>query len=189
MSLPTTPSQTVGPFFHLGLDPLNQGNLAGLRGTGDVMTIQGRILDGDGEGVSDGLIEIWLADSQGHYSHPEDRGGTTGGEVFRGFGRISTGSSGFFRVAVPKPGPVAGSEGALQAPHVVVTVFARGLLKQLITRIYFPDEAANATDAILSRVPAERRSTLIARRVAGAENLLEWNIILQGDGETVFFDF
>lgn len=176
----------MGPFFHLGLDPLNKSNLPAPAEGCEVVTIHGRILDGDGRTVSDGLIEIWLADFEGRYSHPG--GDDAAHDGFKGWGRIPTDSDGAFRFTVPKPGPVAGPEGLLQAPHIVVVVFARGLLKQLITRIYFPDEPANDADPALNRVPVERRATLMARRGAGAENLLEWNIILQGEGETVFFD-
>jgi protocatechuate 3,4-dioxygenase, alpha subunit len=179
-----TPSQTVGPFFQLGFKPLNRENLA----TGmaaEAITIQGRVLDGNGAGVDDAVIEIWQADSKGRYSQPED---TPGHSAFKGFRRILTESTGAFRVTTIKPGRAPGPDGELLAPHLVVTVLARGLLKQLTTRIYLPDEPSNQTDAVLNLVPPERRSTLIAKRIAGAGNLLDWNVILQGVSETVFFD-
>lgn len=187
MSLTATPSQTVGPFFHLGFDALTSAKLPATDAGAEAVTIQGRLLDGDGQGVSDGVVEVWLADSQGRYPHPEDRNGAAA--RFRGFARIPTDASGCFSLMVSKPGAVAGADGRLQAPHLAVTIFARGLLKQLFTRIYFPDEAANESDATLGHVPPERRSTLIARRIAQSQNALEWNVHLQGENETVFFDF
>ncbi|HEY6293977.1 MAG TPA: protocatechuate 3,4-dioxygenase subunit alpha [Terriglobia bacterium] len=180
-----TPSQTVGPFFHLGFAPLNRENLAATGMAGEAITIQGRVLDGNGAGVDDAVIEIWQPDSEGRYSQPED---TPGESNFKGFRRIPTDSTGAFRFTTTKPGRVPGPDGELQAPHLMVTVLARGLLKQLTTRIYLPAEPSNQTDAVLSLVPPERRSTLIAKNIAGAGDLLEWNVILQGVSETVFFD-
>lgn len=180
-----TPSQTVGPFFHLGFAPLNRDRLALGGARGEAITVQGRILDGNGAAVSDAVIEIWQADSDGRYPRPEGEPGESG---CRGFGRIPTDHTGAFRLTTVKPGRVPGPGGALQAPHLVATVLARGLLRQLTTRIYFPDEPSNPTDAVLALVPAERRETLIAKPAAGAANLLEWNVILQSAGETVFFD-
>ena len=187
MSLYATGSQTVGPYLHIGLTWLVTRDIAGKGVAGERVTFQGRLLDGDGEGVNDGLIEIWQANSHGKYAHPEDRQKIPLDRGFRGFGRIPTDAQGRFRFTTIKPGIVPGPNGKPQAPHLVVSVFMRGLLKQLATRIYFPDEPANKQDPILKLVPAARRPTLIARRKAKA--LLEWDIILQGKDETVFFDF
>lgn len=179
MVLPVTPSQTVGPFLHIGLDWLNHADLAGP--SGNRITIEGRVLDADGNPVPDALIEIWQADAQGQF--PRGADGHNGG-----FGRIPTDDHGGFRFTTVKPGRVPAPDGSLQAPHIVVTVFMRGLLKHLTSRIYFPDEAANPDDMVLKLVPAERRSTLIARRAEIGEATLTWNVILQGPDETVFFD-
>ena len=187
MSLFASGSQTVGPYLHIGLTWLNTSKIAGPGVKGERVTIQGQLLDGDGAGVSDGLVEIWQANAEGKYAHPEDPQKKALEKGFRGFGRIPTDAKGTFKFTTIKPGCVPGPGGKLQAPHLNVTVFMRGLLKQLSTRIYFPDEAANAQDPILKLVPAARRGTLVARRKA--KGLLEWNIVLQGKDETVFFDF
>ena len=187
MSLFATSSQTVGPYLHIGLDWLVTPNIAGRGVRGERLSVSGTLLDGDGVGVSDGLIEIWQANSHGKYAHPEDRQAKPLERGWRGFGRIPTDAKGAFRFSTIKPGPVPGPQGKLQAPHLVVAVFMRGLLKQLATRVYFPDEPANAQDPILNLVPEARRATLIATRQG--KNLLEWNIRLQGNNETVFFDF
>lgn len=180
-------SQTVGPYLHIGLTWLNTDRIAGRGVKGERVTLQGRLLDGNGVGVSDGLVEIWQANAAGKYAHPEDRQKKTLDKGFRGFGRIPTDAKGRFRFSTVKPGRVPGPGGRLQAPHLVVTVFMRGLLKQLSTRIYFPGDPANADDPVLKRVPAARRGTLIARRKS--KGVLQWNIVLQGRNETVFFDF
>jgi protocatechuate 3,4-dioxygenase alpha subunit len=192
MSLQMTASQTVGPFLHIGFDPLTIENLAPEGVAGERIVIEGRLFDGTGNPVPDGVIEVWQANSHGKYAHPEDKRDLPLEPGFRGFGRVPTDDKGGFRITTVKPGRVPGPGGKLQAPHIVVSVFSRGLIKRLATRIYFPDEAANAEDAVLSQVPADRRSTLIARRVAGRDGVLEWNVVIQGDangqGETVFFD-
>lgn len=175
MSLQATTSQTVGPYLHIGLTWLIIENLAPAGLKGERVSIEGRVVDGDGKPVNDAAVEIWQADADGKY----------GTKAFRGFGRSATDDKGVFRFQTIKPGRVPGPGGKLQAPHIGVNVFMRGQLKQLVTRIYFPDEPANAEDAVLALVPQERRGTLVARK-AGAK--LEWNIILQGRDETVFFD-
>jgi protocatechuate 3,4-dioxygenase alpha subunit len=180
-------SQTVGPYLHIGLTWLNTDRIAGRGVKGERVTIQGRVLDGDGDGVSDAVIEIWQANAAGKYAHPEDRGARPLDKGFRGFGRVPTDARGRFRFSTVKPGGVPGPGGSRQAPHLNVTVFMRGLLKQLSTRIYFPNDPANAQDPILKRVPAARRATLVAQRKA--RGLLAWNVVLQGRNETVFFDF
>jgi len=175
MNLVATASQTVGPYFHIGLERLCVSDLAA-NAPGEKLAIRGRVLDGDGKPVNDALIELWQAGPDGRFAQPG----------FAGFGRIATDADGGFRFVTLKPGAVAGTEGKLQAPHIAVHVFMRGLLRHLVTRIYFPAEPANATDAVLALVPADRRATLVARQAAQGE--LEWNVILQGGDETVFFD-
>ncbi len=188
MSLPATPSQTVGPFFTIGLAWLNRDNLAGPGIPGERVTIGGRVLDGDGEPVPDALIEIWQADTHGRYAHPEDKRAERLEAGFTGYGRIPTDDKGRFRFVTIKPGPVPGPDGKPQAPHLIVSVFARGLLRRLITRIYFPDEPGNDEDFALNLVEPARRGTLIARKADEQSRLLAWDVILQGPEETVFFD-
>jgi len=180
-------SQTVGPYLHIGLTWLNTAKIAGAGVQGERITVQGRLLDGNGKAVSDGLIEIWQANAAGKYAHPDDRQEKALQKGFRGFGRIPTDARGAFRFTTIKPGRAPGPGGRLQAPHLAVTIFMRGLLKQLSTRLYFPGEPANAQDPVLQRVPAARRATLIARRMS--RGVVQWNIVLQGKGETVFFDY
>jgi protocatechuate 3,4-dioxygenase alpha subunit len=183
----STPSQTVGPFFSIGLEPLNRTNLAeGF--AGEHVVIRGRVLDGDGQGVSDSVLEIWQADADGRYHHPEHSGASSDPAAFFGFGRIPTGAEGEFSFTTIKPGPVHGPDGKPQAPHLQIAVFMRGLLRQLVTRLYFPEEPLNASDPVLQVVPEFRRATLIARRATPEQNSLEWNVCLQGQHETVFFD-
>ena len=188
MSLLTTASQTVGPFVAIGFSRFAVENLAGAGVNGERVTLRGRVVDGDGKPVSDAVIETWQADSHGKYAHPEDRQEKPLDAAFRGFGRVLPDDSGAFRMTTIKPGRVPGPGGVLQAPHLVVAVFMRGLLKHLLTRVYFPDEPGNADDPVLKLVPAERRATLIAKKVAADAGELEWNVILQGKEETVFFD-
>lgn len=169
--LAPTASQTVGPFFGVGTSAGNRTELVP-PGTPHALRIRGRVLDGDGEGVPDALVEIWQADGLGRYPPQAD---------WQGFGRCPTDPDGSFGFVTVKPGSVSG-----QAPHVDVSVFARGLLQRLVTRIYFPEEErANAADPVLARVPAHRRATLVAKRAAEGEYVFD--VRLQGDGETVFF--
>lgn len=186
--LTPTPSQTVGPFYALGLDWLTTVDLAEAATAGERIAISGRITDGDGAPIPDAVIEVWQADANGRYDHAEDTQEKPRDPGFRGFGRIGTDSEGRFAFTTVKPGAVPGPGNTLQAPHIVVAVFMRGLLRHLYTRIYFSDEAtANAADPVLGLVeePA-RRTTLIARRDGGAA--YRWDIAMQGDNETVFFD-
>ena len=189
MSLYATAHQTVGPYLHIGLAWLHTDRLAAAGVQGERLTIQGRLLDGDSAGVSDGMIEIWQANAQGRYAHPEDKQKKALEPGFRGFGRIPTNAKGAFRFSTIKPGSVPGPDQRPQAPHLVVAVFMRGSLKHLATRIYFPGEPANAKDPLLALVPPARRGTLIAKKLPGRRGVLEWNVILQGKGETAFFDF
>ena len=188
MSLPATTSQTVGPFFSIGLTRLKQDNLAGLEVSGERVTIEGRVLDGDGKPVPDALIELWQANARGKYAHPEDTQDKPLEPGFTGHGRIFTDDNGKFRFTTIKPGQVPGPDGKPQAPHIAVSVLARGLLRRLVTRIYFPDEPGNADDFALSLVEPARRGTLVAKKIPGQVGTLEWNVILQGPNETVFFD-
>jgi protocatechuate 3,4-dioxygenase, alpha subunit len=188
MSLQATTSQTVGPYFSIGLTRLKKIDLTAPGVSGERVTISGRVLDGDRKPVPDCLIEIWQANSHGKYAHPEDDQHKPLEPGFHGYGRIPTDELGRFRFTTIKPGPVPGPRGKPQAPHIAVTVFMRGLLRHLFTRIYFPDDPANAGDHILNLVEPERRASLIAKKNVNEIGTLEWNVILQGVDETVFFD-
>jgi protocatechuate 3,4-dioxygenase, alpha subunit len=187
MSSPPTASQTVGPFFVIGCAWQDRKEIAPAGVSGERVTIEGRVLDGDAKPVPDALIEIWQANSQGKYAHPNDSQEKHIDPAFQGFGRIPTDDEGKFRFTTIKPGPAPGPGGKSQAPHLAVSVFARGLLKRLVTRIYFPDESSNGADYVLNLVEPGRRGTLIAKK-SSTPDTLEWNVILQGEGETVFFD-
>jgi protocatechuate 3,4-dioxygenase alpha subunit len=186
VGLPLTPSQTVGPYLAIGLLRDLIGNRLVDPADPDAIRIRGMLLDGAGEPVPDGMIEIWQAGRTGRYAHPADTRVECELEPgFRGFGRSGTGDGGWFAFVTVKPGPVPGPDGVLQAPHLAVGVFARGLLKRAATRMYFPDEeAANAADPVLSSIgdPA-RRETLVAQADDGG---LRFDIRLQGAGQTVF---
>jgi protocatechuate 3,4-dioxygenase alpha subunit len=187
MSLQASTSQTVGPFFIIGCTWLNRSEIAGEGVAGEPVTIEGLVVDGDGKPIPDALLEIWQANSEGKYAHPEDTQSKPIEPNFQGFGRIPTDDDGKFRFTTIKPGRVPGPDGKAQAPHLAVSVFARGLLRRLVTRIYFPDEGGNSQDYVLNLVEPERRGTLIAKKAANPGSF-EWNVVLQGDGETVFFD-
>jgi protocatechuate 3,4-dioxygenase alpha subunit len=188
VSLQATTSQTVGPFFKIGFEWLHRDNLVGEGVSGERVTIQGRVLDGDGAPVPDAILEIWQANAHGKYDHPEDTQHKPLELGFKGYGRVPTTAEGVFRFATIKPGPAPGPNGKEQAPHLVVSVFMRGVLRRMVTRMYFPDDARNSGDQILNLVEAGRRSTLIAKKTAGGPGILEWNVVLQGPEETVFFD-
>jgi protocatechuate 3,4-dioxygenase, alpha subunit len=181
-----TSSQTVGPFLHIGLCGIKRDQLAGPGVSGEPLTIEGQVLDGDGTPVTDALIEVWQANAHGKYAHPEDRQDKPIELDFSGFGRVPTNDAGAFRFTTIKPGNIPFPDGRMQAPHLAITVFMRGLLRHLVTRLYFPDEPSNFDDPILNLVPMDRRPTLIAR--ATGPRTLEWNVQLQGPDETVFFD-
>ncbi len=181
-----TPSQTVGPYFRIGLEWLEQHDLAGPDGAGPRLTIIGRVLDGAGAPVEDAVLELWRAGPDGRYA--ENVEGAQGA-IPAGFGRVSTDAQGAFSFTTVKPGRVPGPEGTLQAPHLAVNLFMRGLLRHLVTRVYFPDEAeANAADPVLALVEPARRATLVARADPAAPGALRWDLVLQGPQETVFFD-
>lgn len=186
--LEPTASQTVGPFFRIGLEPLFLSEVAGPAIPGEHVTIRGRVLDGDGQPVPDAVIETWQADADGHYADPASAPTPGVGAGFSGFGRTPTDAEGRFTLTTITPGRVTGPGGALQAPHLVALVFMRGLLRHLVTRVYFPAGPGLEDDPILRLVPTERRATLIARPVAGEPGVFAWDIHLQGADETVFFD-
>lgn len=192
MSPQATSSQTVGPYFSIGLKALYCAELADPQVPGQHITIHGRILDGDGKPVPDAVFETWQADAQGKYAHPEDDTQNAGRTGFLGFGRIPADKDGRFRFSTIKPGAVPGPDGTTQAPHILVSVFMRGLLTRLVTRIYFPREALNDEDYVLRLLEPARRTTLIAKAVPSPgdelQGVFEWNVILQGTDETVFFD-
>jgi protocatechuate 3,4-dioxygenase alpha subunit len=187
MRLPTTSSQTIGPYLHIGLTWLNTPNLvANVAGVRSIV-IAGRVVDGDGAPVSDANVEIWQADASGKYAHPEDTRDLPGTPGFQGFGRCATDAQGRYAFTTLKPGRVPAPGGGWQAPHVNVTILMRGMLRRLNTRIYFGDEAAaNAEDAVLASVPPARRATLLAAPAADPGHYA-WDVVLQGEGETVFF--
>jgi protocatechuate 3,4-dioxygenase alpha subunit len=206
-----TPSQTVGPFFHYGL-PWKGGadlvgksdmgarpelfpeehyvlNLSSPTGTpdGEVIEVAGRVFDARGEIVADAMIEIWQANAAGRYASLDDgREEVPLDPHFVGFGRASTDIDGIYRFRTVRPGRVPGPGNSLQAPHIAISVFGRGLLKRLATRLYFADGDGNDVDPILALVPEARRDTLIARRQEDGSWWLD--IRLGGEGETVFFD-
>jgi protocatechuate 3,4-dioxygenase alpha subunit len=194
-----TPSQTVGPFFAYGLTP-GQGqqtydwkdtfgtNLVTPDASGERIRIVGRVIDGDGKGINDAMVEIWQADAQGRYASAADKRAPSNAS-FKGFGRSATSADGQYMFDTVKPGAVPGPDGKTQAPHILLAVYSRGMLRQSYTRIYFADEAETASDAILALVPADRRDTLIAQRtMQDGHPVYTFDINMQGDQETVFFE-
>ena len=201
-----TPSQTVGPFFHYGLPWKGGADLIGdselgarpelmpaehyllggptTKGAihGEPIELVGRVLDAQGQPVPDALIEIWQADASGRY------GGGNAPDGFIGFGRSATSEAGEYRFRTIRPGRVPGPGGGLQAAHIAVGVFGRGLLKRLATRLYFEDAEGLAEDPVLACAPPERRATLLAKRVGESPVTYRFDIVLQGPAETVFFD-
>ncbi len=198
-----TPSQTVGPFFAYGLTPVGRCNwdpngsyswknsaestLVTPETSGTRIRIEGTVHDADNAPINDCMIEIWQADAQGRYASPQDTRSLPN-SGFKGFGRSATDKAGLFVFDTIKPGAVPGPGGKEQAPHIVVAIFSRGMLRQVYTRLYFSDEAANASDPILNLVPADRRGTLIAHKEAGEPPVYRFNVHMQGDNETVFFE-
>ncbi|MBX5441170.1 MAG: protocatechuate 3,4-dioxygenase subunit alpha [Solirubrobacteraceae bacterium] len=185
-----TPSQTVGPYFSFGLtEPWDEREDAVAPYRTDAIEIFGQVFDGLGEPIPDAMIETWQADPDGRFNHPDDPRGAVPYEGFRGFARSGTDEQGNWRVRTLKPGSIPAADGVTpQAPHIVVTVMARGVLRQLTTRIYFGDEPeANAADPVLQSLPEDARRTLIAEPVEGRG--YRFDIHLQGDDETAFFQF
>ena len=183
MTLPVTPSQTIGPFFAVALLWADGPDVVPEDTPGSVR-IGGRVLDGAGDPVPDALVETWQADPQGCFAHPDDPRGPAG-SGFRGFGRSATDAEGRWAIRTLKPGPVPAPAGGVEAPHLDVSVFARGLLGRVVTRMYFPDEPeANAADPLLASVPDPRaRERLVALPDGDG---LRFDIHLQGDQETPF---
>ena len=188
MTVPATTSQTVGPYFKIGLSPLYRNELVGPETPGERVTIQGRVLDGEGKPVPDAVLEIWQADARGEYCRAETVE-TSDPRVFSGFGRIPTDENGSFHFLTIKPGSTPGPDGSRQAPHLAVSIFMRGLLTRLVTRLYFAGDARNEDDLVLKAVDKDRRVTLLAVPIEGKQAVVEWNVCLQGKNETVFFDF
>jgi protocatechuate 3,4-dioxygenase alpha subunit len=189
--LPQTASQTVGPFFSFGMvEKGDENNLVSEAVKGERIVIRGRVLDGEGEAVPDALIEIWQADANGFFNHPDDPHRENADPNFRGFGRADTISDGQFSFRTIKPGRVPFDSRRFQAPHVSVRIFSRGMLTHAYTRFYFSDEdEANASDTILNIVEPERRQTLILQRRESSDGAVYvLDIKLQGRDETVFFD-
>lgn len=186
--LVATPGQTVGPFFALGLERPEWADMTRNNPAGERIVIEGQVRDGDGAPVPDAFLELWQANAVGRYDHVADeRTDKPLDPNFLGYGRAATDPEGRFRIKTVKPGPVPGRGNALQAPHINVAFFARGLLRQLYTRIYFADEPGNAADPLLSAIDGDAaRQTLIARR--DADGVYRFDIVLQGTGETAFLD-
>jgi protocatechuate 3,4-dioxygenase alpha subunit len=199
-----TPSQTVGPFFAYGLTPKGRAhwdpdgtyrwketigdNLVTPDASGVQIRIEGCVIDGDGEPIPDAMIEIWQADAQGRYASPADNRARPNTQ-FKGFGRSATDKDGVYAFDTIKPGSVPGPNGRPQAPHIVVCIYSRGMLRQIYTRLYFADEAANSSDPILALVPVERRRTLLAHKESRqGQTIYRFDIRVQGEDETVFFD-
>lgn len=188
MSLQQTSSQTVGPYFIIGLRTGVVTNLANGDASGAPVVLRGRVLDGADAPVSDAVIETWQADTDGRYKHPEDPHSPQAKPGFCGFARVPTDEDGRFELTTIKPGRVPGIGAQRQAPHLVVNVMMRGLLRHVSTRVYFSDEAeANAEDLVLGSVPEPRRATLVG--VEEAPGIYRWDIHMQGELETVFLDF
>jgi protocatechuate 3,4-dioxygenase alpha subunit len=186
MDFTPTPSQTVGPYLHLGLtDARSISRIAGDGAKGERVWLTFRVLDGEGAPVPDAMIELWQADSEGNYAHQdsyEDSG------VFGGFGRLATAPDGSCTFETIKPGCVPGPGETAQAPHMNVSILGRGILKRLSTRVYFAGEPANAADPVLALVPEDRRATLLARPDPAPTGNWIFDVHLRGEGETVFFD-
>ncbi|MDB5596718.1 MAG: pcaG [Hyphomicrobiales bacterium] len=189
-----TPSQTVGPYFAYCLTPSRYPlhevfstdlTVPGVEGERIVVT--GRVLDGDGLGISDAMVEIWQADAKGTFDHGS-ASTVKSNSGFKGFGRAETTADGTYTFTTVKPGRVPGADGKLQAPHLAVTVFSRGMLTHLFTRIYFDDEASNAEDQVLNLIPADRRATIVAKAHKGSPKEYVLDIRIQGGDETVFFE-
>jgi protocatechuate 3,4-dioxygenase, alpha subunit len=185
INLPTG-YQTVGPYFKIGLEAFYRDDLTGSKTPGQVVEITGRVIDADGLPVPDAVLEFWHADSEGRYPDQPQRQPFEGS--FVGFGRVPTNAEGNFGFRTIKPGAVQADTPERQAPHILVSVFLRGLLNRLVTRIYFSDEIANADDPVLLSVEDRRRSSLVARADPSQPGRYAWDVFLQGDNETVFFD-
>jgi protocatechuate 3,4-dioxygenase alpha subunit len=186
MDFTPTPSQTVGPYLHLGLtDARSISRIAGDGAKGERVWLTFRVMDGEGAPVPDAMIELWQADSEGNYA-PQDS--CEDGAAFSGFGRLATDQDGSCTFETIKPGCVPGPEETAQAPHINVSILGRGILKRLSTRVYFAGEPANAVDPILALIPEDRRATLLARPDPARVGNWIFDVHLRGESETVFFD-
>ena len=185
-----TPSQTVGPFYSIGLTSKTMNALASERTEGQRIRIEGRVLDGDGNPVPDAMVEIWQANSYGRYNHPDDKQEKPLDSSFIGWGRSGTDENCLYSFETIKPGPVPGADDSIQAPHINFVVFARGMLLHAYTRMYFADEPSNASDPVLNSIKdKKRRQTLIASPgMESGKTVYRFDIRLQGENETVFFD-
>lgn len=181
-----TPPQTIGPFFGVLAPQVGTVSIAPTGSSGARVTLTGTVVDGEGAAVTDALVEIWQSDADGRCASRREISRVPPREEFNGFGRVATDDAGRFSIETVKPGPVPGPEDRSQAPHLVVGLFARGLLTRLATRVYFDDEPANGADPVLVCVPPQRRGTLIA--VSTGPGHYRFDIALQGAHETVFFD-
>lgn len=184
-----TPSQTVGPYLHIGLTNKHSvARIAGPEVPGERLRLQCRVLDLNGAPVPDAMIEVWQANGNGKYNHPDDTQAPAPESGFYGFGRAATNENGACEFETIRPGRAPGPENKLQAPHLNIAVYARGILLQLYTRIYFAGDVANDNDPVLALVPAERRHTLMAQPVPETAGSWTFDLRLRGDQETVFFD-
>ena len=186
-----TSSQTVGPFFSPALlrEDARRNVLTQPETVGKRIRIEGRVLDGDKLPIPDAMVEIWQANAHGRYNHPADQGPAALDPSFTGFGRSGTDENGNYWFETIKPGPVPFDGTQLQAPHINLSFFARGLLNHLVTRIYFADESANESDPVLQCVPEDRRATLLAKREQSENAVVyRFDIVLQGANETAFFN-
>jgi protocatechuate 3,4-dioxygenase alpha subunit len=181
--------QTVGPYFSLGLDNFSVPAIAQESTVGRHITVSGSMSDGGNHPIPDAVLEIWQANSGGRYAHPADTQNKSLDAGFRGFGRVATDDEGRFEFTTIQPGRAPGPEGKDQAPHLLIGLLMRGLLRRLTTRIYFPDEPSNEEDPILKRVPIVRRKTLLLERISDHPNSYRWDIHMQGENETVFLEF
>jgi protocatechuate 3,4-dioxygenase alpha subunit len=190
MDFVPNPSQTVGPFFHFAIttEKTSVGTIASPETKGQHVLLTVRVLDGEGVGVYDAMIEIWQANAEGKYNHPDDAQHKAVDPSFLGFGRMATGEDGSCDFETIKPGRVPGPGNILQAPHLNLAVYSRGLLKQQFTRTYFAGDPANQEDPVLALVPVERRETLMAHPDSARPGGWRFDIHLQGEDETVFFD-
>lgn len=189
-----SPSQTVGPYFAQGLlrkdDPVFTNVLVSENTAGERIRIEGGVFDGEGRPIEDAMIEIWQANSHGRYNHPLDEQDKPLDPEFRGHGRAATDLKGNYRFETIKPGSVPGPDNSVQAPHINVIVFARGMLSHAFTRIYFEDESLNRTDAVLASIedPAHRNTLVARREEADGTVIYRFDIHFQGEHETAFFD-
>lgn len=185
-----TPSQTVGPFYAIGLTRKPMNVMVTDSTQGDKIRIEGQVFDGNGVAIPDAMVEIWQASAYGRYNHPDDKQEKPLDATFTGWGRSGTDEKCFYSFETIKPGPVPGADDSVQAPHINVVIFARGMLVHAYTRMYFADEPANASDPVLNSIKSKkRRQTLLATPgMEGGKTVYRFDIRLQGENETVFFD-